>query len=131
MHALAGGPGGLAAILLQFSIVQHGQAAGLNDTYADADVYLLDDPLSAVDAHVGQHLMSACLCGLLKSKTRILVTHQLQFLPFADLVMVLNEGHIEELGSYQVHHMQLCSASQLYPAGLIRLLAELAGMYAL
>ena len=69
---------------------------------ADADVYLLDDPLSAVDAHVGQHLMASCLCGLLRSKTRILVTHQLQFLPSADLIIVMRDGSIEEQGSYQV-----------------------------
>ena len=69
---------------------------------ADADVYLLDDPLSAVDAHVGQHLMSTCVCGLLGSKTRVLVTHQLQYLPSADLILVMNNGRIEEKGSYQV-----------------------------
>lgn len=46
--------------------------------YAHADVVLLDDPLSAVDAHVGRHLFDACICGLLAGSTRILVTHQLQ-----------------------------------------------------
>ena len=75
--------------------------------HADVDVYLLDDPLSAVDAHVGQHLMTNGICGLLASKTRVLVTHQLQFLPSADLVMVMSEGHVEELGTYQVIHEQL------------------------
>ena len=69
---------------------------------SDADVYLLDDPLSAVDAHVGQQLMTGAICGLLAAKTRILVTHQLQFLPSADTVVVMSEGRIEELGSYQV-----------------------------
>lgn len=44
--------------------------------YSAADVFLLDDPLSAVDAHVGRHLFSACICGLLGAKTRVLVTHQ-------------------------------------------------------
>lgn len=68
---------------------------------ADADVYLLDDPLSAVDAHVGQHLMAHAICGLLRSKTRVLVTHQLQFLPSADLVAVMRDGRIDELGGYQ------------------------------
>jgi hypothetical protein len=47
--------------------------------YAASDVYLLDDPLSAVDAHVGRALFERCLCGpLLRGATRILVTHQLQ-----------------------------------------------------
>jgi ATP-binding cassette subfamily C (CFTR/MRP) protein 1 len=69
--------------------------------YADADVYLLDDPLSAVDAHVGRHLFDKCLLGLLKTKTRILVTHQLQYLPAADVVMVLKDGKIAEIGRYR------------------------------
>lgn len=46
--------------------------------YANADVYLLDDPLSAVDAHVGRVLFDDCICGQLADKTRLLVTHQLQ-----------------------------------------------------
>jgi ATP-binding cassette, subfamily C (CFTR/MRP), member 1 len=44
-------------------------------------VCLLDDPLSAVDAHVGDHLFHEAVCGVLKRHTRVLVTHQLQFLP--------------------------------------------------
>ena len=51
--------------------------------YAQADVVLLDDPLSAVDAHVGRHLLDSCICGLLRGKTRILVTHQLMALASA------------------------------------------------
>ena len=46
--------------------------------YSDRDVYLLDDPLSAVDAHVGQHIFEHCLKGALKGKTVVFVTHQLQ-----------------------------------------------------
>jgi len=46
--------------------------------YSDGDVYLLDDPLSAVDVLVGQHLFEKCIRGALKSKTVLLVTHQLQ-----------------------------------------------------
>jgi ABC-type multidrug transport system fused ATPase/permease subunit len=55
--------------------------------YAAADVVLLDDPLSAVDAHVGRHLFEVCVCGLLKGRgaTTVLVTHQLQFLSAAGL----------------------------------------------
>ena len=41
-------------------------------------MYLLDDPLSAVDAHVGRHLFNSCICGLLLESTRVLVTHQTQ-----------------------------------------------------
>jgi ABC-type bacteriocin/lantibiotic exporter with double-glycine peptidase domain len=68
---------------------------------ADADIYLLDDPLSAVDSHVGQHLFQHCICGLLGSKTRILVTHQLQFLPAADKIVIMAGGRIMQSGSYQ------------------------------
>lgn len=68
--------------------------------YADADVYLLDDPLSAVDAHVGQHLMHECVGGLLSGTTRLLVTHQLQFLPEADVVIKMEAGHIVAMGPY-------------------------------
>ena len=46
--------------------------------YADRDIYLLDDPLSAVDAHVGQHIFSECIKGALANKTVLFVTHQLQ-----------------------------------------------------
>ena len=51
--------------------------------YAPADVVLLDDPLSAVDAHVGRHLLDNCLNGFLRGKTRVLVTHQLHALTAA------------------------------------------------
>ncbi|GMH36556.1 hypothetical protein BSKO_04424 [Bryopsis sp. KO-2023] len=68
--------------------------------YANSDVFLLDDPLSAVDAHVGRHLFDKCICGLLSGKIRILVTHQLQFLPSADVVVVLEKGKATHVGSY-------------------------------
>ncbi|CAM4621368.1 unnamed protein product [Leuciscus chuanchicus] len=68
-----------------------------------ADVYLLDDPLSAVDAHVGQHIFNKVIGpkGILRDKTRILVTHGMSFLPQADLILVLVDGEISERGSYQ------------------------------
>jgi ABC-type multidrug transport system fused ATPase/permease subunit len=56
--------------------------------YADADVYLLDDPLSAVDAHVGSVLFERCICGVLGGTTRVLVTHQLQVGQWAVVVWV-------------------------------------------
>ncbi|XP_042345538.1 multidrug resistance-associated protein 1-like [Plectropomus leopardus] len=70
--------------------------------YRKSDVYLLDDPLSAVDAHVGQHIFDRVIGprGLLKDKTRVLVTHGLSFLSKADLVLVMEEGQISEMGSY-------------------------------
>uniref|UniRef100_A0A452GXN3 ATP binding cassette subfamily C member 2 n=1 Tax=Gopherus agassizii TaxID=38772 RepID=A0A452GXN3_9SAUR len=70
--------------------------------YSDADIYLLDDPLSAVDAHVGKHLFDQVLGpdGLLQGKTRILVTHSVSFLPRTDEIVVLVAGAVSEQGSY-------------------------------
>ncbi|XP_051945451.1 canalicular multispecific organic anion transporter 1 isoform X1 [Xyrauchen texanus] len=71
-------------------------------TYSSADVYLLDDPLSAVDSHVGKHLFERVIGpnGLLKDKTRILVTHGVSFLPYVDEIVVLVDGVVSETGSY-------------------------------
>ncbi|XP_041115614.1 multidrug resistance-associated protein 4 isoform X1 [Polyodon spathula] len=80
-----------------------GQKARVNlarAVYQDADIYLLDDPLSAVDAEVGRHLFEKCICGVLRNKPRILVTHQLQYLQAADQILVLKEGHMVARGTY-------------------------------
>ncbi|XP_011906852.1 PREDICTED: canalicular multispecific organic anion transporter 1 isoform X2 [Cercocebus atys] len=71
-------------------------------TYQNLDIYLLDDPLSAVDAHVGKHIFNKVLGpnGLLKGKTRLLVTHSMHFLPQVDEIVVLGNGTIIEKGSY-------------------------------
>ncbi|XP_055982515.1 ATP-binding cassette sub-family C member 3 [Sorex fumeus] len=70
--------------------------------YSDADVFLLDDPLSAVDAHVAKHIFDRVIGpeGLLANKTRVLVTHGLSFLPQMDLIIVLAHGQVLEVGSY-------------------------------
>ncbi|MFS7985506.1 putative ABC-type xenobiotic transporter [Helianthus anomalus] len=68
--------------------------------YQDADIYLFDDPFSAVDAHTGSHLFKECVLGFLKSKTIIYVTHQVEFLPPADLVLVMKGGEIKQAGKY-------------------------------
>ncbi|KAM7408746.1 hypothetical protein PAMA_002464 [Pampus argenteus] len=70
--------------------------------YSQADIYLLDDPLSAVDSHVGKHLFEKVIGpnGLLKDKTRILVTHGVSFLPYVDEIVVLVDGVVSEVGSY-------------------------------
>ncbi|KAG0378057.1 hypothetical protein BGX24_004850 [Mortierella sp. AD032] len=71
--------------------------------YQDADIYILDDPLSAVDAHVDQHLWQNLLGpeGLLKDKTRLLVTHGIHHLENVDQIVVLKHGIISEIGEYQ------------------------------
>ncbi|KAL6999151.1 Canalicular multispecific organic anion transporter 2 [Sarracenia purpurea var. burkii] len=68
--------------------------------YQDEDIYLFDDPFSAVDAHTGSHLFKECLLGLLGSKTVIYVTHQVEFLPAADLILVMKDGRITQAGKY-------------------------------
>ncbi|GKC18080.1 putative ABC-type xenobiotic transporter, partial [Tanacetum coccineum] len=68
--------------------------------YQDADIYLFDDPFSAVDAHTGSHLFKECLLNFLETKTVIYVTHQVEFLPVADLILVLKDGKITQAGKY-------------------------------
>ncbi|KAK6999835.1 multidrug resistance-associated protein 1 [Biomphalaria glabrata] len=72
--------------------------------YSKADIYLLDDPLSAVDSHVGKHIFDHVISkqGLLNDKTRILVTHGIHWLPFVDRIIVISDGQISESGSYEV-----------------------------
>ena len=71
--------------------------------YQEADIYLLDDPLSAVDAHVAQHLFHNVIGpkGLLAEKTRVVVTHNLQFAKYADYIVVMDNGSIVECGGYE------------------------------
>ena len=68
---------------------------------------MLDDPLSAVDAHVGQHIWSHCVQGLLARKTRVLVTHHMHWLPSSDLIAVLQGGKITHLGTYEALESQV------------------------
>ncbi|KAJ0481794.1 putative ABC-type xenobiotic transporter [Helianthus annuus] len=68
--------------------------------YQDADIYLFDDPFSAVDAHTGSHLFKECMLRSLESKTVIYTTHQVEFLPAADLILVLRDGRITQSGMY-------------------------------
>uniref|UniRef100_A0A8B9P5X6 Multidrug resistance-associated protein 1 n=1 Tax=Apteryx owenii TaxID=8824 RepID=A0A8B9P5X6_APTOW len=71
--------------------------------YCNADVYLFDDPLSAVDAHVGKHIFEKVIGpkGILNNKTRVLVTHAVNYLPQMDTILVMTDGEISEMGSYQ------------------------------
>lgn len=70
--------------------------------YAKADIYMLDDPLSAVDSHVGKHIFDHVIGpdGLLKNKTRLFVTNSLSFLPQMDRILMLDKGSIVEMGTY-------------------------------
>jgi len=59
--------------------------------YVEADIYLLDDPLSAVDSVVGNHIFEEAINGFLNGKTRVFVTHQLQYLSKVDEILVLKK----------------------------------------
>nr|XP_043631930.1 ABC transporter C family member 8-like [Erigeron canadensis] len=69
--------------------------------YSDADIYLLDDPFSAVDVHTAATLFNDCVMTCLKGKTVILVTHQVEFLPLVDDILVIKDGQIIQSGSYE------------------------------
>ncbi|XP_010914443.1 ABC transporter C family member 14 [Elaeis guineensis] len=68
--------------------------------YQDCDIYLLDDVFSAVDAHTGSEIFKECIRGVLKEKTIVLVTHQVDFLHNADLILVMRDGAIVQSGKY-------------------------------
>jgi len=70
--------------------------------YSDADIFLFDDPLSAVDFKVGQHIFEKCIKGLLSHKTRVLTSYQEQHMKEADNVIVLYKGRVLGKGSFAV-----------------------------
>ncbi len=69
--------------------------------YANSDIVLLDDPLSAVDIHVGTLIVKECLQKYLKNKTRIVVTHALAYLKYFDYIYIMHQGEIAEQGNYE------------------------------
>ncbi|KAK2632784.1 hypothetical protein EUGRSUZ_L01082 [Eucalyptus grandis] len=69
--------------------------------YNDADIYLLDDPFSAVDAHTAAMLFNDCVMGALENKMVILVTHQVEFLSDMDRILLMEDGRVTQSGSYQ------------------------------
>ncbi|KAJ3268086.1 hypothetical protein HDV01_003483 [Terramyces sp. JEL0728] len=68
--------------------------------YADADIYLLDDPLSALDAHVGRLVFEKAIKTELAGKTVLLATHQLQYMQHMDQIIVIENGKIVDFGTY-------------------------------
>lgn len=83
--------------------VSGGQKQRLNIAraiYFNSDIVLLDDPLSAVDAHVGRHIFDTAICGLLKDKCRVLATHQLHVLSRCDRIVWMQEGRIETIDTF-------------------------------
>jgi ABC-type multidrug transport system fused ATPase/permease subunit len=68
---------------------------------SDAGIVLLDDPLSAVDAHVGTHIFNEVICGLLKDKCQSLATHHLHLLSRLDRIIWMVDGRIEAIDTYE------------------------------
>ena len=78
--------------------------------YRQADIYLLDDPLSSVDAKVGRHIYEHCILGVLANTLRIMVTHRAEYLREADSVIVLQNGRVRCQGKYE----QLLSSDEYF-----------------
>ncbi|KAJ3018211.1 ATP-binding cassette sub- C member 8 [Thoreauomyces humboldtii] len=97
--------GGLDAIVgekgVQLSGGQRARIALARAIASDSSVLLLDDPLAALDARVGKIIFEDTLCKELKDRTRVIVTHQLQFAARADIVIVLDAGRIVETGAFR------------------------------
>lgn len=77
---------------------QKARVALARAVYQDKAVYLLDDVLSAVDVKVAKHIFQHCLMGLLLNKTRILCTHHVQYLIYADAIALLENGTFKRMG---------------------------------
>ncbi|XP_032672071.1 multidrug resistance-associated protein 1 isoform X3 [Odontomachus brunneus] len=95
--------------------------------YNDSDNYFLDDPLSAVDSHVGKHIFENVIgpSGLLKKKTRVLVTHGITYLPEVDNIIVLKDGEITEVGTYK----QLLEKKGAFSEFLVQHLQEVGNLH--
>ena len=69
--------------------------------YSNPDIYLFDDPISALDANVGKKIMHNCIIKYLKGKTRIIVTHALQYLKYMDRIFYIQNGKISWVGKFE------------------------------
>ncbi|KAI3852205.1 hypothetical protein MKX03_012277, partial [Papaver bracteatum] len=69
--------------------------------YSNSDVYIFDDPLSALDAHVGRQVFDKCIKEELQGRTRVLVTNQLHFLPQVDRILLVHDGMVKEEGTFE------------------------------
>lgn len=85
------------------AMLSGGQKARINlarAVYRDVDIYLLDDPLSAVDSQVAKHIFEECINSYLRHKCVILVTHQVHFLKNVEKIYVLDSGEVTSYGTY-------------------------------
>jgi len=82
--------------------------------YANADIYLLDDPLSAVDAKVAKSIFSETILGLLKDKTVILATHQVHFVRELEHIIVIDDGKVAGSGSFEELKQQGVDVNKIF-----------------
>lgn len=82
---------------------QKARVALARAVYQDRPIYLLDDIISAVDAHVAKHIFHQCILGLLRNKTVILCTHNVQYLSRADRIVVIENGTITKQGKFDFY----------------------------
>uniref|UniRef100_A0A670YD93 ATP binding cassette subfamily C member 10 n=1 Tax=Pseudonaja textilis TaxID=8673 RepID=A0A670YD93_PSETE len=79
--------------------------------YQEKELYLLDDPLAAVDTDVANHLMQKCILGILRHKTRILCTHRIEVLGNADMIVLMDNGRILRAGIQNHEEEELAQLS--------------------
>jgi len=102
----------LMRLLLCVSGGQKARVSLARAMYAQADVYILDDPTAAVDAWVGQHLFTKCINGALRGKTRVYITNHIEQAEHADIVVMMEHGRIVDQGTYE----ELCARSAPFQA---------------
>lgn len=93
-----------------------GQKARINiarAVYRDADIYLLDDPLSAVDVKVGKHIFNQCIQTFLRNKIVLLVTHQIQHLQGVEMILVMQQGEVKSCGNFE-HVMSSSETAEFF-----------------
>ena len=110
--------GGVVCVGVTLSGGQKARVALARAVYIDADVYLLDDILSAVDSGVGAIIMEECIQGLLRDKTVLLATHHIQWLPVCDQIIHVSEGTIRAQGDWP--HMEKHIGEELGLSTIIR-----------
>ena len=91
--------------------------------YNEPDIYLFDDPISALDANVGKKIMKNCIVKYLKGKTRIVVTHALSYLKYMDRIIYMKQGRIEWTGNYEEVQSQPFFAELAKSTGFSRVIS--------
>ena len=92
--------------------------------YNEPDIYLFDDPISALDANVGKKIMKNCIVKYLKGKTRVVVTHALSYLKYMDRIIYMKQGRIDWTGNYDEVQNQPFFAELAKSTGFSRVVSD-------